>query len=503
MNYKRLFDSNPLPIWVISRKDFRFLATNPVATELFGFTPGEFKNMTLADLHTPAEMECFRQAVAREDYRSGESCAWRGRTKSGETLDLELKIHPVETRDGPALIVIPLDVRERLGLEQQMQQAQKMEAVGMLAGGIAHDFNNLLTIISGYTQMLLAGRTLDEGDRPALEQILKASDRAADLTGQLLNFSRRQNTQPKVLSLNSVVSGMSKMLRRLIGDHVDLRIQLRDDAGMIRVDTGKAEQVILNLAVNSRDALRKGGKLTIATRREDLDAKRAAAMRLRPGRYGVLAVNDTGIGMDPKTRNRVFEPFFTTKEQGTGLGLSTVNSIVKQASGGIQVWSEAGVGTSIDVYFPRVDEEAPVETPAVPEPAAEGKETILIVEDEEAVRRLMCTALEQNGHRVLIAADGVEALKLISSHSGPLDLLVTDLLMPGMNGAELARKVTDRLPGIAILYISGYAEEMRQAGEIDESCFLQKPFAPQALLRKVRDMLDRHDGRPENQRSSA
>jgi two-component system cell cycle sensor histidine kinase/response regulator CckA len=498
MSYKDLFDSNPLPIWVISRDDFRFLQTNPAATELFGFTPHEFSSMTLADLHTAAGMECFQEALAREDYRAAELCGWRGRTKSGEVLDLELKIHPVTTRKGPALIVIPLDVRERLGLEQQMQQAQKMEAVGMLAGGIAHDFNNLLTIISGYSQMLLAGRTLDESDRPALEQILKASDRAADLTGQLLNFSRRQNTQPKVLSLNAVVAGMSKMVRRLIGDHIELRMQLRDDAGMVRVDSGKAEQVILNLVVNARDALRSGGKLTISTRREDLDQEKASALRLRPGRYAVLAVNDTGIGMESKVRDRVFEPFFTTKEKGTGLGLSTVYGIVKQASGGIQLWSEKGVGTSIDVYFPRLDEEVPVEAPAEPEPAAAGKETILIVEDEEAVRRLMSAALEQNGYRVLLAADGVEALKLISSHTGPLDMLVTDLLMPGMNGAELARKVKDRLPGIGVLCISGYAEELRQSGEIDENSFLQKPFTPQALLRKVRAMLDQHGLLPEN-----
>jgi two-component system cell cycle sensor histidine kinase/response regulator CckA len=503
MSYKSLFDSNPLPIWVISRQDYRFLQTNSAATELFGFSADEFKNMTLADLHTPAEMECFQQALARDEYRSAELCGWRGRTKAGETLDLELKIHPVKTRKGPALIVIPLDVRERLGLEQQMQQAQKMEAVGMLAGGIAHDFNNLLTIISGYTQMLLAGRTLDESDRPALEQILKASDRAADLTGQLLNFSRRQNTQPKVLSLNAVVTGMSKMVRRLIGDHIDLRIQLREDAGMVRVDMGKAEQVILNLVVNSRDALSKGGKLTIATRREDLDSDTAVALRLRPGRYSVLTVNDTGSGMDTKVRERVFEPFFTTKDRGTGLGLSTVYGIVKQASGAIQLWSEKGVGTSIDVYFPRLDEEATVEAAAEPEPAATGKETVLIVEDEEAVRRLMCTALEQHGYRVMIAADGAEALKLISSHSGPLDLLVTDLLMPGMNGTELARKVRDRLPGLDVLCISGYAEELRQSGEIDESAFLQKPFTPQALLRKVRDMLDRRDRRPENHKTTA
>ena len=503
MSYKSLFDSNPLPIWVISRQDFRFLQTNLAATELFGFTPDEFKSMTLADLHTPAEMECFEQALARDDFQSAELCGWKGRTKSGETLDLELKIHSVKNRRRPALIVIPLDVRERLDLEQQIQQARKMEAVGMLAGGIAHDFNNLLTIISGYTQMLLAGRTLDEGDRPALEQILKASDRAADLTGQLLNFSRRHNTPPKVLSLNAVVSGMSKMVRRLIGDNVDLRMQLRDEAGMVRVDTGKAEQIILNLVVNARDALSKGGKLTITTRREDVDAEAAAGLRLRPGRYAVLSVNDTGSGMEPKVRERVFEPFFTTKEQGTGLGLSTVYGIVKQANGTIRVWSEKGVGTSIDVYFPRLDEEAPVEALAESAPAATGKETVLIVEDEEAVRRLMSAALEQHGYRVLIAADGVEALKLIASHAGPLDLLVTDLLMPGMNGNELARKVKDRLPGLEVLCISGYAEELRQSGEIDENAFLQKPFTPQALLRKVRDMLDRHDRRSENQKSTA
>jgi len=503
MSYKTFFNSNPLPIWVISRKDFRFLQTNQAATELFGFTPDEFKTMKLGDLHTPAEMQCFRQALTRKDYRAAELCGWQGRTKRGETLDLELRIHPVETRQGPALIVIPLDVRERLDIERQMQQAQKMEAVGMLAGGIAHDFNNLLTIISGYSQMLLASRTPDERDRPALEQILKASERAAELTGQLLNFSRRQNIQPKVQSLNSVVLGMSKMLRRLIGDHVDLRIQLRDDAGMVRVDTGKAGQVVLNLVVNSRDAIHGSGGLTIATRREDLDPERAQVLRLRPGRYAVLEVTDTGSGMDQKTRDRAFEPFFTTKEQGTGLGLSTVSSIVKQANGGIQLRSETGVGTSIEVYFPRVDEEAPVEAPAEAEPAAAGKETILVVEDEEAVRRLMCTALEQNGHRVLIAADGMEALNLISQHSGPPDLLVTDLLMPGMNGAELARQVRARLPGIEVLYISGYGEEMRKSGEIDENSFLQKPFAPQALLRKVRDMLDRHGRRSENQRSGA
>lgn len=504
MSYRSLFESNPLPIWVIGRDSYRFLHTNPAATDLFGFTQAEFSTMSFSDLHTTAEMESFQKAVAGLDRQAIALSGWRSRTKSGETLDLELKIHPATTRWGAAFIVIPLDIRERVGLEEQMRQAQKMEAVGMLAGGIAHDFNNLLTIICGYTQMLLAGGTVDERDRAALEQILKAGDRAADLTRQLLTFSRRQSSQPKVLSLNAVVSGMSKMLRRLIGENVDLRMNLADDTGMIRVESGKAEQVILNLVVNSRDALSHEGKLTVATRREDVSDTQATTLRLRPGRYAVLSVTDTGAGMDEKTRERVFEPFFTTKPQGTGLGLSTVYGIVKQAGGAIHLWSEKGVGTSMDIYFPRVEEPADTEVPAETTPGAvtAGRETVLVVEDEEAVRRLVHTALEQNGYRVLIAADGVEALKLISSHTGPLDLLITDLAMPGMSGTELARKVTERLPGMEVLYISGYAEELRQSGEIEEARFLQKPFTPQALARKVREILDAR-GREENHKPAS
>jgi PAS domain S-box-containing protein len=502
MSYRSFFESNPLPVWVISRDGFRFLNTNVAASERFGFTQAEFGSMTLADLQTPAEMDTFRNAVSAVDSNITLP-GWRCRTKSGETLDLELKIHAVKTRRGPALIVVPIDVRERLGLEEQMRQAQKMEAVGMLAGGIAHDFNNLLTIICGYTQMLLATETIDERDRVALDQIFKAGDRAADLTRQLLTFSRRQSVQLKVLGLNSIVSGMSKMVRRLIGEHLDLRMDLAEDAGMIRVESGKAEQVLLNLVVNARDALSTGGRLTIATRREDVNDQQAGALRLKPGRYAVLSVNDTGVGMDAKTREHVFEPFFTTKEHGTGLGLSTVFGIVKQAGGAIRLWSEKGVGTSLDAYFPRVEDKAAAEAPMESSAASAGRETILIVEDEEAVRRLMRTALEHNGYRVLMAADGVEALKQISSHQGPLDLVITDLVMPGMNGVELARRVKDRLVGIEVLYMSGYAEDMRQSGDFEERSFLQKPFTPQALARKVREVLDQHGKHPENHTSGA
>jgi PAS domain S-box-containing protein len=491
MSYRSLFDSNPLPVWVISREAFRFLHINRAASELFGFTPAEFKRMTLADLYTAAEMECFQEALARNDYAAAELCGWRGRTKSGVIVDLELKIRPIEASSVPALIIILMDARERRGLEEQLRQAQKMEAVGMLAGGIAHDFNNLLTIISGYAQMMLVGQSVDERDRTALEQILKASDRAADLTRQLLNFSRRQDIQPKVLNLNSIVAGMSKMVKRLIGEHIDLRLELDDDTGTIRIDPGKAEQIILNLVVNSRDALPDGGKLTISTRSVLIDEAHVGPLRLRPGRYSLLSVNDTGVGMESKVRDHVFEPFFTTKPHGTGLGLSTVYGIVKQANGVIHLWSEPNVGTSVDIYFPRLDDGAQVETAVKLPPIARGRETILIVEDEEAIRRLVRTAMEGIGYRVLIAADGLEALKIVSSHEGPVDLLITDLIMPGMNGAELARRVREHLPGIHTLFISGYSEDARRFGEIDERCFLQKPFAPQVLAQRVREMLDR------------
>lgn len=503
MSYRDLFDSNPLPIWVIAREGFRFLRTNSAASALFGYSAKEFASMSLADLQTPAEFACFQEAIERNDYRATESCGWRGRNKNGDALDLELHIAPV-LNDASALILIPTENRERRSLEEQLRQAQKMEAVGMLAGGIAHDFNNLLTIISGYTQMLLAGQTMDERDRSSLEQILKAGDRAADLTRQLLNFSRRQNIQPKVLDLNAIVSGMTKMVNRVIGEHIDLRVDTGEDVGRIRIDPGKAEQVILNLVVNARDALPQGGKLSLSTRSEEVNEERAAELRVRPGRYSVLSVNDTGSGIDAATQERVFEPFFTTKSHGTGLGLSTVFGIVKQANGSIRLWSEPGVGTSVDVYIPRVADDVVAETLAAePIAAGQGRENILIVEDEEAVRRMVRAALERNGYRVLVAAGGMEALKLIASHAGSVDLMITDLVMPGMSGVELARKVKERLPGIGVLYISGYAEESHAFGEIDENNFLQKPFAPQQLSRRVREMLDHRVTPEETHRSNA
>jgi nitrogen-specific signal transduction histidine kinase/CheY-like chemotaxis protein len=393
------------------------------------------------------------------------------------------------------------DASARGRLQEQLRQAQKMEALGMLAGGIAHDFNNLLTIISGYSQMLMASSHMStERDRTAIEQVLKASQRAADLTGQLLAFSRRQNIQPKVLEVNQVVDQTATMLRRLIGEDIDLRIQKAPDAGRIHADAGQMQQMLINLVINSRDAMPEGGSLLIRTANAELGPDYIGQhLGVRPGSYVVLEVSDTGEGMDPATRKRIFEPFFTTKPpgKGTGLGLSTVYGIVRQCGGSIDLYTEPGHGTTFRVYLPRVINEARVTNEASeeqaerPEPAG-GHETILLVEDEEGVRRMVRIALERRGYRVLVAASGPEALAAARAHGSAIDMVVTDMIMPHMNGRELARRLLEERPGMAVLYMSGYAGNNLQAsGALDDDMvFLQKPFAPGALTSRVRALLD-------------
>jgi PAS domain S-box-containing protein len=391
------------------------------------------------------------------------------------------------------------DVTERRALEQQLRQAQKMEAIGRLAGGIAHDFNNLLMVISGYSEFLLDRLGPDQALRGPAKEISSAAERATSLTRQLLAFSRKQMLTPKVIDLNAVVTENLKMLTRLIGEDIDLVMIPGAELGPVKADPGQIEQVILNLAVNARDAMPQGGRLTIETANVTLDESYARLHApVQPGDYTMLVITDTGIGMDTETQSRIFEPFFTTKgTKGTGLGLSTVYGIVKQSGGYIWVYSEPGRGTSFKVYMPHVtaEEVAAVEKPAAPAvvPLETARETILVVEDEVNLRRLTRQFLENQGYTVLEAADGAEAVQICVAHQGIIHLLLTDVIMPGMNGRELAHRVSEIRPNMKVLYMSGYTENaIGHNGTLDAGItLLQKPFTLHALKAKVREVIDK------------
>ena len=380
--------------------------------------------------------------------------------------------------------------------EERLRQSQKLEAIGQLAGGIAHDFNNLLTAIIGYSDLTL--RRLDPGDplRRNVEEIKRAADRAASLTGQLLAFSRKQVLQPKVLDLNAVVSEMHKMLQRLIGADIALRTVLEPALGHVRADPAQLEQVVMNLVLNARDAMPQGGKLLIETANVELDEELARRyVSVRSGPHVMLAVSDTGQGMDEDTRARIFEPFFTTKERGkgTGLGLSTVYGIVKQSGGSIWVYSEVGRGTTFKIYLPQVEEATDSFLPSTASTAMpSGTETVLLVEDDAVVRQMTRGILEMNGYQVLEAAQSSEALLVAEQQADAIQLLITDVVLPQMSGRELARQLTSLHPAARVLYMSGYTDEaIVHYGVLDEgTAFLEKPFTPEALLRKVRAVLD-------------
>ncbi|HEX5735915.1 MAG TPA: response regulator [Blastocatellia bacterium] len=396
------------------------------------------------------------------------------------------------------LCSISTDVTESKMLEEQLRHAQKMEAIGRLAGGVAHDFNNLLTAIIGYSQIVLASLGPNESLRKEVEEILAAGKRASSLTSQLLAFSRRQVLQPSVIDLNLVVSNTTKMLRRLIGEDIHLVTKLSPDLGRVKIDPAQIEQVIMNLAVNARDAMPSGGKLTIETSNTPLDeAYGREHINVQPGNYVMLAVTDTGVGMEADTRSHIFEPFFTTKEKGlgTGLGLSMVYGIVKQSGGYIWVYSEAGEGTTFKIYLPRVEgaEEAVLQRDDA-EYLPRGRETILLVEDEQAVRDLSARILRELGYTVIEASNGEEALVISSERAnGEIHLLLTDVVMPQMSGKLLTDMVKAARPGIRVLFSSGYTDNaLVHHGSLEPgTAFLQKPFSPGALARKVREVLDK------------
>jgi PAS domain S-box-containing protein len=385
---------------------------------------------------------------------------------------------------------------ERNRTEKAFRQAQRLEAVGRLASGVSHDFNNMLTAITGYGEMVKASFSPGDERIADVDEILKAAGRAAGLTRQLLAFSSQQVLQPRMVMLNDVVMGIEKMLSRLIAENIELTTSLHGDLGWVKADPGQIEQVILNLCVNARDAMPEGGTLSIETSNVDLDAAETSELSMEaPGSYVMLAVTDTGVGMDAETKGRIFEPFFTTKspDQGTGLGLATVYGIVKQSGGEIWVYSEVGRGTTFKVFLPRLDERAGAEPVEQPRPAAAGgTETILLAEDEDAIRKVAQRILERAGYTVLAAKNGGEAGLVSEGHKGLIHLLVTDMVMPIMNGVQLAERLRARRPDIRVLYLSGYTDAAvaRQGLLNNNGHFLQKPFSAESLSRKIREVLD-------------
>ena len=479
------------------RLDGRILTWNGAAEAMYGYTAEEVVGQYVSVLmpeDRKGEMETILSRLsAGERIHHFETCR---RRKDGQLLDVSLSISPVRD-DGGAIVgaaTIARDITHVKRLEQQLRQAQKLEAIGGLAGGIAHDFNNLLTVIGGRSRIATMGLEADDPRRHHLELITQTVDCAAGLTRQLLAFSRKQILEASVLDLGAVVGGMKPMLRRLIGEDLDLVTELDQGLWRIRADLSQIEQVVLNLILNARDAMRDGGRLSIEVRNVELDAGYTDAHAgVAAGSYVLLAVSDTGHGMDAATLGQIFEPFFTTKGpgKGTGLGLATVYGIVKQSGGHIWVYSEVGHGTSFKIYLPRV--EGPAVAPAVaPGLPRRGTETVLLAEDDDQVRALARETLEISGYTVLEAAHPEAAVTMAQEHGGPLQLLLTDVVMPGMNGRALADRVLALRPGIKVLFMSGYpVAAIAPHGTLQPGTqLLQKPFTPGSLARKVREVLD-------------
>jgi PAS domain S-box-containing protein len=488
--YRMLFEASPLPMWVYDAQTLAFLDVNDAATRHYGYTRKEFLAMTIADIRPPEDItEMLADVKARGGPGSPVPRTWRHRRRDGSLIDVEITAGRIQLDGRPAALVLAHDVSDRKRLERRLAEAEKMEAIGRLAGGVAHDFNNLLTVISGYAEIL--SRRLEGRDGEDVAEIARAAGQAAELTHQLLAFSRRQVLHPRVLDLNSIVADMEAMLHRIIGDDVSVGVRLAPDLLRVEADRAQLERVIVNLAANARDAMPDGGALTIETANVELDSHQVASHgEGRPGPHVLLAVSDTGHGMDEEVRRHLFEPFYTTKAGGTGLGLATVFGVVKQSGGGIYVYSEPGRGTTFKIYLPAAPAAAG-EEPVTPEPvAARGSETIMVVEDDAAVRDLVRLMLEANGYEVLTVQDGDEAERLCQASA--VDLLLTDVVMPGVSGRALAERLGELSPGMRILFMSGYSDEaVHRHGVLGESAaFLEKPFTERALARKVREVLD-------------
>ncbi len=479
-------------------REGRITFLNPVAETLTGWHSVEARGMAATQV-----LKLLRERT-REAIENPLGRALRDRvtvamddhtllvSRSGAEVPIEFSASPVrdDAGDVRGTVLVFRDISKRRQLEEQVSHAQKMDAVGRLAGGVAGDFNNVLTVITGYAELLRTEVLPNEPLSRFVDEIILASERAAALTRHLLAFSRGSTAQPRVMDLNSVITAMEPMLRRLMGQSTELILLTTPGLGRVKADPAQIEQVIVNLATNSRDAMPDGGKLVVETANVDLEEGPGSKnLGLEPGAYVMLAVSDTGTGMDPETRSRLFEPFFTTKGpgKGSGLGLATVYGIIKQSDGQVTVYSQPGCGTIFEIYLPRVKEAI---TQPVRAGSARGSESILLVDDEEGVRKLVCAILRSNGYDVLEAASGPAALGIYDKNAHKIDLVLTDIVMPQMSGIELGTQLSDRSPGLKILYMSGYRDNPIGAGGDAPHTFLHKPFTPDTLLSKVREVLD-------------
>jgi two-component system cell cycle sensor histidine kinase/response regulator CckA len=492
-----LIAENAADMIAVVTADGKRLYNSPSYQKLLGYSLEELEKTSAYEQIHPDDIAAVT-AAAQEARTTGvgRRLEYRVRHKSGEWRVLESTASPVRNAAGAVekLVIVNRDITERRELEQQLVLSQRLEAVGKLSGGIAHDFNNLLGVIIGYSEALQQSIDPENPLREAIDEIQKAGQRAATLTQQLLAFSRKQVLEPKILDLNSIVEDMRKMLRRLIGEDIELNFNMPADLGRVKADRGQLEQVILNLAVNARDAMPHGGELKIETANAQLGEKDVLRYRyVIPGRYIVLKVSDTGVGMDAKTKSHIFEPFFTTKEKGkgTGLGLATVYGIVKQSGGYIWLESEPGQGTTFRIFLARaegVEEEA---APAEPVKRGDGPRTILLVEDEPSLRKLTHRTLKDMGYTVLEATDAAQAIDVARNTDAPIDLLLTDVIMPGMSGGDLAKKLSPENPHMRVLFMSGYTDgaiEIR--GSLPPGMtVLRKPFTRDVLLRTVEGAL--------------
>lgn len=496
LRYRSLVESAAYGIYR-SNLEGKFLDVNPALIAMLGYESAD-QVVALDPRHDvfvdPQEQdrllrECREQRLGNFDLK------WKRRDGSIMTVRLTGRTVSNSGDRDESLEVIAEDVTDKRALEDQFRQAQKMEAVGRLAGGVAHDFNNLLMVISGYTEVLLESSELGSNLRAKAEAIQQATDRATTLTRQLLAFSRKQLLELKIVDLNSIVSDMERLLRPLIGETIELVTRLQPGLGRTRADSGQIEQVIMNLVVNAKDAMPEGGRITIQTANAELDESyRREHTYILPGAYVMLSVSDNGCGMDKETQSRIFEPFFTTKEKGkgTGLGLSTVYGIVKQSGGYIFAESSVGRGTTFRIYLPKVEGAEETKGKSLAAPAdLRGWETVLLVEDEESVRQLVRETLEQRGYHVIEAKSGEEALQAAADGAKPIHLLITDIVMPGISGKDLATQLLASRPGTRVLFLSGYTEDaLVPEGALDSGkAFLQKPFTLQHLARKVRELL--------------